>query len=536
MAEQCEKKMPEEQTVGEAEGFLVVSDVPEAEETACVEKDGDESLVVPEPEFMPVDVNSSPSDGHETQKTEDKASLSQEEGTRFADLSENEKKALQELKQLVQEALNRHEFGSSASAEGKMPVAKEEEKKATEEPGKVDPETEKDDSIPVQTIAKTLLEDDGAKTLEAIEETIVACVHSNPTEEKPQEKAEVGSKSPQEVFIWGVKLMEDERSDVILLKFLRARDFKVKDAFTMIKNTIKWRKEFGIDDLVEQDLGSELERVVFMHGHSKEGHPICYNVYGEFQNKQLYQKMFSDEEKRQKFLRWRIQFLEKSIRKLDFSPGGISTIVQVNDLKNSPGPNRWELRQATNQALQLLQDNYPEFVAKQVFINVPWWYLALSKMISPFLTQRTKSKFVVSRPSRSAETLFKYISAEQIPTQYGGLSKDGDFGSADSVTEIIIKPSAKHIVEFPVTQACDVSWEARVVGWEVGYGAEFVPSAEDRYTIIIQKMRRIGTSEEQVICSSYKVGEPGKLVLTINNVSSKKKKLLYRFKTKSSGN
>ncbi|KAL0378164.1 UNVERIFIED_CONTAM: Patellin-3 [Sesamum radiatum] len=536
MAEQCEKKMPEEQTVEGAEGFLVVSDVPEAEETTCVEKDGNESLVVPEPEFLTVDVNSSSSDGHETQKTEDKASLSQEEGSRFADLSENEKKVLQELKQLVREALNRHEFGRSASVEGKMPVGKEEEKKATEEPGKVDPETEKDDSIPVQTIAKTLLEDDGAKTLEAIEETIVACVHSNPTEEKPQEKAEVGSKSPQEVFIWGVKLLEDERSDVILLKFLRARDFKVKDAFTMIKNTIKWRKEFGIDDLVEQDLGSELERVVFMHGHSKEGHPICYNVYGEFQNKELYQKMFSDEEKRQKFLRWRIQFLEKSIRKLDFSPGGISTIVQVNDLKNSPGPNRWELRQATNQALQLLQDNYPEFVAKQVFINVPWWYLALSKMISPFLTQRTKSKFVVSGPPRSAETLFKYISAEQIPTQYGGLSKDGDFGFADSVTEIIIKPSAKHIVEFPVTQACDVSWEARVVGWEVGYGAEFVPSAEDGYTIIIQKMRRIGASEEQVICSSYKVGEPGKLVLTINNLSSKKKKLVYRFKTKSSGN
>lgn len=46
----------------------------------------------------------------------------------------------------------------------------------------------------------------------------------------------------------------------------------------------------------------------------------------------------------------------------------------------------------------------------------------------------------------------RYIAAEQVPTQYGGLSKDGDFGTADSVTEIILKPSAKHIVEFPVNQ------------------------------------------------------------------------------------
>lgn len=100
-------------------------------------------------------------------------------------------------------------------------------------------------------------------------------------------------------------------------------------------------------------------------------------------------------------------------------------------------------------------------------------------MISPFLTQRSKSKFVVASPSRSTETLFKlvilfiflininyenwerinvrnyenrYIGCEQIPTQYGGLSKDGDFGFGDSVSEITVKPSGKHIVEFVVTQ------------------------------------------------------------------------------------
>lgn len=174
------------------------------------------------------------------------------------------------------------------------------------------------------------------------------------------------SLSEEEVSIWGVPLLKDERTDVILLKFLRAREFKVKDALTMINNTLRWRKEFDIDALLEEDLGDDLDKVVFMHGYAREGHPVCYNVYGEFQNRELYNKTFSDEEKRDKFLRWRIQFLERSIRKLDFAPGGINTVVQVNDLKNSPGPAKRELRLATKQALQLLQDNYPEFVAKQV--------------------------------------------------------------------------------------------------------------------------------------------------------------------------
>lgn len=174
------------------------------------------------------------------------------------------------------------------------------------------------------------------------------------------------AKSTEEVSIWGVPLLKDERSDVILLKFLRARDFSVKDAYVMLSNTIKWRRDFKVDEFLKEDLGDDLEKVVFMHGHDKEGHPVCYNVYGEFQNKELYMKTFADEEKRLRFLRWRIQFLERSIRKLDFTPGGINTIFQVSDLKNSPGPGKKELRIATKQALQILQDNYPEFVAKQV--------------------------------------------------------------------------------------------------------------------------------------------------------------------------
>lgn len=50
----------------------------------------------------------------------------------------------------------------------------------------------------------------------------------------------------------------------------------------------------------------------------------------------------------------------------------------------------------------------------QVFINVPWWYLAVNRMMSHFFTQRTKSKFVFAGPSRSAETLFKSVKIKTI--------------------------------------------------------------------------------------------------------------------------
>lgn len=72
-----------------------------------------------------------------------------------------------------------------------------------------------------------------------------------------------GSSDCEQVSIWGVPLLEDERTDVVLLKFLRARDFKEKDAFAMLKNTIKWRTDFNVDELLEEDLGDDLEKVLF---------------------------------------------------------------------------------------------------------------------------------------------------------------------------------------------------------------------------------------------------------------------------------
>ncbi|KAG2713422.1 hypothetical protein I3760_04G176200 [Carya illinoinensis] len=612
MAEESVQKQGQETLTQEE---VVVTDVAQAEKANTKVEKEPQSTHVPETE-EPVkprtveeepavenDMSTKPADNDE--KMIPQSVSFEEESTRVADLSETEKKALEQLKQLIQDALNKHEFTTLASSptppslpkKEEKPAAveeREEEKPAEEKPSEVTadvppmapeestkPESEtleetKDEAekkaepenettvaeqqtetavvtkVIKEKVAADSVDDDGAKTVEAIEETIVAVSSSVPQEQppppqtkdaeglkaatppEPEEKDAKAPLSPEEVSIWGIPLLADERSDVILLKFLRARDFKVKDAFSMIKNTVRWRKEFGIDKLLEEDLGSDLEKVVFMHGFDKEGHPVCYNVYGEFQSKELYQKTFSDEEKRQRFLRWRIQFLERSIRKLDFTPGGICTIVQVNDLKNSPGPGKWELRHATKQALQLLQDNYPEFVAKQVFINVPWWYLAVNRMISPFLTQRTKSKFVFAGPSKSVGTLSRYIAPEQVPIKYGGLSKDGEFGTTDAANEITIRPAAKHTVEFPVTESCLLSWEVRVVGWEVRYGAEFVPSAEESYTVIIQKARKVASSEEPVVCNSFKISEPGKVVLTIDNPTSKKKKLLYRLKTKPS--
>ncbi|KAJ8531023.1 hypothetical protein K7X08_025754 [Anisodus acutangulus] len=596
-----ETKKPASETTPE----VVVSDVPVPEK---------ESNPQPEPVPVPETPEKSAAPApEETETDKEKAPVTEsasfkEESNKVEELPNPEQKALEELKQLVQDALNKHEFTAPPPAkEEKKPEAEtaepvaaavEEEKKeepvaaetttVAETPETAEPvkeetpapaavETKEEDkketppvveekketppvveekketpppapvaaepSEPAEKVTEKIaaVEDDGAKTVEEIKETIVevTAAAAPPALVEEEAKEDGPPPPPEEVSIWGIPLLADERSDVILLKFLRARDFKVKEAFAMLKSIVAWRKEFNIDELLEEDLsGLGLEKVVYNHGVDKEGHPVCYNAFGAFQDNELYQNTFADKEKMNKFLRWRIQFMEKSIRNLDFSPDGICTFVQVIDLKNSPGLYLFkkELRQATNRALQLLQDNYPEFVAKQVFINVPWWYPVYYRMINALFTTRTKSKFVFAGASRSAETLFKYIVPEQVPVQYGGLSREGEqeFTIADPATEDTVKPAAKHTIEFPVTEKTNLVWEARVVGWDVSYGAEFVPSAEGGYTIIIEKSRKVAAADETVITNNYKAAEAGKVVLTFDNQTSKRKKLVYRSKTKPS--
>jgi len=172
--------------------------------------------------------------------------------------------------------------------------------------------------------------------------------------------------SPSDASMWDIPLLNgDEKSDVVLLKFLRARDFRVGDAHNMVLKCLTWRKEFCADTILEEDLGfKELEGVIaYMQGYDREGHPVCYNAYGVFRDKEMYERVFGDEEKLKKFLRWRVQVLERGIKLLHFKPGGVNSLIQVTDLKDMP---KRELRVASNQILSLFQDNYPEMVARKV--------------------------------------------------------------------------------------------------------------------------------------------------------------------------
>lgn len=456
----------------------------------------------------------------EAVKAVEKSASYREESNFLSDLKEFERKALNELRSKLEDAI----LGDALfeKPEEKKKAKKEEEAAPCDESA-----AEKEKPEDAEKV-----EEGGGDAEEAKEE------EEKKEEEKKEEEEGQCVEVDREIALWGVPLLPSkgaEETNVVLLKFLRAREFKVNEAFEMLKKTLRWRKESGVDSAIGEAVDSELSAAAYWDGTDREGHPVCYNVYGVFRDAGLYRKALGTEENRERFLRWRVQLMEQGIKKLDLKPGGVSSLLQINDLKNSPGPAKKELRVTTQRAIHLFQDNYPELVARNIFINAPFWYYALNALISPFLTQRTKSKFLVARPGKVTKTLLKYIPAEEIPVQYGGFKreKDFEFSSEDgSVSELTVKAGSTETIELPIEGTGNtLLWDITVLGWEVNYKEEFVPIDEGSYTIIVQKGKKMAPSEEP-IRNTFRNNELGKIVLTIENVSAKQKQVLYRYKTK----
>ncbi|KAJ6920659.1 patellin-4-like [Populus alba x Populus x berolinensis] len=379
------------------------------------------------------------------------------------------------------------------------------------------------------------------KALNKFRSMVEGAIIDNYLLEKPKKsflrrESEREKQQQREISLWGVPLLPSKghaSTDLVLLKFLTAKDFKVNEAFKMLRNALKWRNECRIDAIPEENLHLGLEKFVYINSVGKQGQPVHYILYGAFKDKELYSKVLGNEENREKFLRLRIQLMEKSIEQLSFKAGGADSILQITDLKHSPGPEREEFRSVHKRASTLIQANYPELIQKHIVINVPFWYYTSRFLTSRLKHQRGKKKVVLARPSKVTKTLLKHISPENLPVKYGGLKRENDieFFPEDKASELIVKPNSASCIQIPVIEAgVTIVWDFTVVGWEVTCKQQFIPDDEGSYEVLLRKdkEKKMGDS----VRNSFYINEPGKIVITIDNATLKKKRVYYRSKAK----
>ncbi|KAG2150285.1 CRAL-TRIO domain-containing protein [Suillus bovinus] len=220
--------------------------------------------------------------------------------------------------------------------------------------------------------------------------------------------------------LWGVTINplkpRDARVSVLLMKFLRARNLNSAEAKDMFVSTLQWRESFKVDEAMKEkfpeDIFGKLGRT---YGKDKDGHPIAYNLYGA--NKDL-DAVFSDT---QRFLRWRVAFMEESIALLDFET--VDQMIQIHDYEGVSMSSRTQAsKNAASEASSIFQSHYPEFLAKKFFVNVPSFLTWIFWIFKPFIATATVAKMSVigSGPNVIGTALLPLIPADQLPKRYGG--------------------------------------------------------------------------------------------------------------------
>ncbi|KAI3514578.1 hypothetical protein L1887_13117 [Cichorium endivia] len=335
----------------------------------------------------------------------------------------------------------------------------------------------------------------------------------------------------REIELWGVPLLPSrglERTDVILKKFLKAKDYNVQNAFDMIAKTIMWREEFNVGKLFDETFGSDLDNIGYIEGKDKAGHPLCYQLFEIFKDKETLRNRLGTKESCDAFLRWRIKLMEGCVLKLDFKPDCADSVIQIMDVKNIPRPFLNELFLGSKKYFSILQDNYPGIIYRIVIVNVPMWFFAFYTLNMRLMTRKYKVMYV--KPSAITETLLKFIDPEHLLAPYGGLGRQGgEFSPEEKATEQKLKGYATDNIEIPTKEVgMTVYWDLTVTGNDVTYKEEFVPEDEGSYSVLVQTGIQIG----RMTSNSFHVSEPGKILITLANPSSKNRKVFYRYKIK----
>uniref|UniRef100_A0ACD5VK33 Uncharacterized protein n=1 Tax=Avena sativa TaxID=4498 RepID=A0ACD5VK33_AVESA len=210
----------------------------------------------------------------------------------------------------------------------------------------------------------------------------------------------------------------------MMLRFLKARKFDIEKAKHMWSEMLKWRNEFGVDNIEDFNY-TELNEVKkyypqFYHGVDKEGRPVYVELIGKVNANKLVKVTTID-----RYVKYHVKEFERCFqmrfpacsiaakRHIDSS----TTIIDVQGvgLKNFSK----DARELIMRLQKIDNDNYPETLCRLYIVNAGQGFKMLWSTIKSFLDPQTASKIHVLG-SKYKNKLLEIISESELPDFLGG--------------------------------------------------------------------------------------------------------------------
>jgi len=197
-----------------------------------------------------------------------------------------------------------------------------------------------------------------------------------------------------------------EEDDLMIRRFLRARDLDIEKASDLFLKYLSWRRTFIPDGFIStSEISNELaHNKLFMQGVDKKGRPIVVCFGGRHKQNNL-----------EEFKRFVVYTLDKICSRM---PRGQEKFVCIGDLKGW-GYSSSDIR-GYLAALSILQDCYPERLGKLLLVHVPYVFMTAWKVVYPFIDSKTKKKIIFVENKKLRSTLLSDIDESQLPDTYGG--------------------------------------------------------------------------------------------------------------------
>ncbi|GFQ71796.1 SEC14-like protein 2 [Trichonephila clavata] len=216
----------------------------------------------------------------------------------------------------------------------------------------------------------------------------------------------------------------------VFYKFLKARNFNIKQAETMLKKNLIWRKELQIDTIVLDFKPYEvLQKYISQNyiGFDKSGCCIQYAAIGSLDGKGLFKSANQFD-----VLRCVLQEMEKINLRLkhqsEKSGKTVNQSIFIYNLENmtlAKATHRQSVELFVN-GIQIFQDNYPEFLKTIYIINASVYFTIVFPIIKRILSGALLDKIIVYGKEGWKEVLLSVIDADVLPKFLGGNRADPD--------------------------------------------------------------------------------------------------------------